>query len=84
MKIKLDIECTPEEVRSALGLPDVSSINEMMTEAVRKRMEDNLAQLDPDVLLRQWTQFGTHFSGQMTDQFMSMMRQAGSTGEKSE
>ncbi len=72
MKINIDIECTPEEARSFLGLPDLGPVNEMMVEEMGKRMQANMDSLDPDVLMRQWTSFG----GQMTEQFMGMMRQA--------
>ena len=75
MKIIMNIECTPEEARSFLGLPDLGPVNDMMVEEMSKRMQANMDSLDPDVLMRQWTSFG----GQMTEQFMGMMRQAAAT-----
>ena len=38
MKIKLDIDCTPEEARTFCGLPDVSQLNDLMIEEMKKRM----------------------------------------------
>lgn len=73
MKVKIDIECSPEEARSFLGLPDVTRINEAMVDEVVRRTEANLDSMEPEVLIRQWSAVG----GQMTNQFMDMMRQAG-------
>ena len=75
MKVNIDIECSPEEARAFLGLPDVSVLNERLVEEMVRRMEANMDSLDPDVLMKQWTTLG----GQMTNQFMDLMRQA-STG----
>ena len=75
MKVKLDIDCTPVEARAFFGLPDVSKVNDVMVEEMTKRMQENAASLDPEVLMRNWMSFG----GQMQDQFVSMMRQAGQT-----
>ena len=72
MKVKIDIECTPNEARTFLGLPDVSVLNDAMVEEMRKRMTENMEALEPETLMRNWTVFG----GQMTDHFMGLMRQA--------
>jgi hypothetical protein len=76
MKVTIDIECTPVEARAFLGLPDVSTLNDRMVEEMVRRMEANMDSLEPEALMRQWTAFG----GQMTDNFMSFMQQAASTG----
>jgi hypothetical protein len=69
MKVNIEIDCTPEEARSFLGLPDVTALNAQMTQEVFKRMEANMDSMEPDALMRQWSAFG----GQMTEQFMGMM-----------
>ena len=77
MKVNIEIDCTPEEARSFLGLPDVTALNETLMAEMQKRAEANMEQLDPEVLMRQWSAFG----GQMTNQFMDLMRNAaGPTG----
>lgn len=75
MKINLDVECTPEEARAFLGLPDVGPLNDVLVEEMGKRMQANMDSLDPEVFMRQWSSFG----GQMTEQFMGLMRQAAAT-----
>ncbi len=42
MKIKIDIECSPQEARAFMGLPDVTDINDVITQGLKKRMEENL------------------------------------------
>lgn len=42
MKFTIDIDCTPEEARAFFGLPDVSSVNEMIVEGLAKRTEENI------------------------------------------
>lgn len=38
MKINIEIECTPEEARSFMGLPDVSAANNVYVENLTKAM----------------------------------------------
>lgn len=39
MKINIEIECTPEEARNFMGLPDVSSANNIYVENITKAMK---------------------------------------------
>ncbi|MCK9540561.1 MAG: DUF6489 family protein [Novosphingobium sp.] len=39
MKVNVEIDCTPEEARRFLGLPDVSKANEVYVDAVAKAMQ---------------------------------------------
>ncbi len=39
MKVNVEFDCTPEEARRMLGLPDVSKANEAYGEAVAKLMK---------------------------------------------
>ena len=47
MKVQVEIDCTPEEARRFLGLPDVSKANEVYIDAIAKAMQgvSNLDQL---------------------------------------
>ena len=47
MKINIEIECTPEEARSFMGLPDVTQANDLYVENITKAMQgvSNPAQL---------------------------------------
>lgn len=39
MKLSVEIDCTPEEARRFLGLPDVSKANDVYVDAVAKAMK---------------------------------------------
>ncbi len=43
MKITIDIDCTPEEARALMGLPNVAPLNDAMTAHAKERMEKYLA-----------------------------------------
>ncbi|MCX7864084.1 MAG: DUF6489 family protein [Novosphingobium sp.] len=47
MKVNLQVDCTPEEARRFLGLPDVTEANAVYVERLKKAMEGvgNLEQL---------------------------------------
>ena len=39
MKINVEIDCTPDEARSFLGLPDVSKANDVYVDGISKAMK---------------------------------------------
>ena len=39
MKVHVEIDCTPEEARQFLGLPDVAEANEAYVDAIAKAMQ---------------------------------------------
>ena len=39
MKIHVEIDCTPEEARTFLGLPDVGKANQFYVDAISKAMK---------------------------------------------
>ncbi|MEM1379811.1 MAG: DUF6489 family protein [Pseudomonadota bacterium] len=49
MKITIDIDCTPEEARTFFGLPDVTGVNAVVTDALKSRMQDNIDTLSDPV-----------------------------------
>jgi hypothetical protein len=78
MKVTLDVECTPQEARAFLGLPDVSALNEHLVAEMKKRMDANLALAQPEELMKTWMAFG----GQASEQFMKLMTAAAGAGLK--
>lgn len=69
MKLNITVDCTPEEARAFLGLPDVSPINETLVALVKQRIEQNVELVSPEFYLKQWYSMG----GQATDSFMQML-----------
>jgi hypothetical protein len=54
MKLKLDVDCTPEEARAFLGLPDLRPIQATLSAEMERRMREALNAWSPDAALRQW------------------------------
>ena len=52
MKVKLEVDCTPIEARTFIGLPDVTVLNEHLIGEMRKRMDANVNMLQPDELMK--------------------------------
>ena len=72
MKMTIEIDCTPLEARTFLGLPDVSVLNDHLVQEMKTRMDTNMAMLQPDELMKNWMAFG----GQATEQFRILMTAA--------
>lgn len=58
MKINIEIDVTPAELRQFLGLPDVAGLQEDMIEYVRGRVARGAENFDPGDLLRESTAWG--------------------------
>ncbi len=78
MKLSLEVDCTPQEARAFLGLPDVTALNEHLVSEMKSRMDANIAMAQPEELMKSWMTFG----GQATDQFMKLMTAATQAGLK--
>jgi hypothetical protein len=59
MKVTINIDCTPEEARTFLGLPDFGPLQREVMESLRERMMKALAGTEPEALLKQWLATGT-------------------------
>ena len=81
MKISLDIDCTPDELRGFFGLPDVRPMQEQLLKEVEERMRANLTALDPEALVKTWLPAGLKGFEQLQEMFLNQMA-GGSAGKK--
>jgi hypothetical protein len=72
MKVKIEIDCEPAEARAFLGLPNVEPLNDHMVAEMKRRMDENIAAMQPDELMKTWTSFGL----QAQDHFRRLMESA--------
>ena len=72
MKVNIEIECEPAEARAFLGLPNVEPLNDHLVAEMQRRMDQNIAAMQPDELMKTWTSFGL----QAQDQFRKLMETA--------
>tara|TARA_Y100001934_G_scaffold121137_1_gene148098 strand:+ start:393 stop:653 length:261 start_codon:yes stop_codon:yes gene_type:complete len=64
MKFNITIDCTPEEAREFLGMPDVKEAQAMMLKA----LQENIGNMDADSIMKYWMPFmsgGSDISEQM-------------------
>ncbi len=78
MKIHVDIDCTPEEARTFLGLPDVEPMQEALMAEIQKRMMANLEAMEPEHLLKTWMPAGLQGWEQLQKAFWTQMSAAAS------
>jgi len=54
VKIKLDIETTPQELRAFFGLPDVEPLQKEMLDIIRHNVTTGIEGFDPMALMKPW------------------------------
>ena len=54
MKFSVDVDCTPEEARAFLGLPDVKPMQEQLMQELQERMTANIRAMEPEAMIRTW------------------------------
>lgn len=78
MKVTIEIDCTPEEARSFMGMPDVRPLQEEIMADLRKRMLEAAKGFEPDQVLKTW--MGA--SGESMEQMMKFWGQMAGTQGK--
>ncbi len=69
MKMRIEVECSPEEARRFMGLPDVTALNDQLVDEMGKRLQANMAMMAPDALMRSWMTMG----GQAQEAVMNLL-----------
>ncbi|RAI59038.1 DUF6489 family protein [Roseicella frigidaeris] len=84
MKVNVEIDCTPEEARRFLGLPDLRPMQDAVMAKVQQQMLDAVDALSPETLLKTWMPLAPQTPEQMREAMASMFRLftpgAGSSG----
>jgi hypothetical protein len=76
MKVKLDIDCSPEEARAFFGLPDVRPLQEKLMAEVEARLAAALKAMDPAEMLKTWLPATLKGWGELQEMFLAQMRGA--------
>jgi uncharacterized protein DUF6489 len=77
MKISLDIDCTPEELRGFFGLPEVAPMQERLMKDVEERMRAGLTALDAEAMVKTWLPTGLKGFEQLQEMFLGHLATAG-------
>ena len=80
MKVTIDIECTPEEARAFLGLPDLQPMQGALLGQLQERMSANLSAMDPETLFKTWLPAGLQNLEMLQRFFWSQMTGGGASG----
>lgn len=73
MKVTFNIDCTPEEARKFLGLPDVAPMQEAMMKELQAKMQDNVKAMDPETMMKTWFPMAVQNMTDMQKMFWGQM-----------
>ena len=82
MKFTVDIDCTPEEARQFLGLPNIAPMQDRMMKELEAKMQENIQNLDPETFIKTWMPITMESWGEMQKMFLSQMGMAPSVRPK--
>ena len=54
MKVRIEIDCTPDEARQFFGLPDVKPMQAALMGKIEAQMTEAVERFSPDAMLRTW------------------------------
>lgn len=82
MKVTINVECTPEEARAFMGLPDVAPLQQEMMDGLRGQMDKAAQAMNPEQVMKTIFPMGTEGVADMQKAFWSAMTGtgAGTTG----
>ena len=58
MKMTIEVDCTPEEARRFLGLPDVTPLNDHIVKELQSKVSANMTLLSGEEIMKNWMAFG--------------------------
>ena len=73
MKVTFDIECTPDEARAFLGLPNIAPLQDAMMKELEAKMQDNIRNLDPESFMKTWMPLTMESWGEFQKLFWAQM-----------
>lgn len=82
MRITIDVDCTPDEARRFLGLPDVAPMQSALIDEVHKRMVANLEAMEPETIVKTWLPIGLQGLESAQKLFWSQMQKAAAEAQR--
>jgi hypothetical protein len=79
MKFTVEVDCTPEEARQFLGLPDVKPMQDAAMAKLGQQMADAVASVTPEAMLRTWLPLSLWTPAQMQEAMSNMFKAPSST-----
>lgn len=73
MKFTVDVDCTPEEARQFIGLPNIAPMQDRMMKELEDRMLDQIKNMDPESFVKTWMPATIQGWGEMQKMFWAQM-----------
>ena len=82
MKVHIEMDMTPEEARTFMGLPDIQPMQQRMMDEMQARMKAAFDANDPEGMMRAWLPLGgadtfQKFQKAMWDSATAMLKKDG-------
>jgi len=75
MKVTVNVECSPEEARAFMGLPDVQPMQEALMKDLEERLRANIKSMSPEAMVNTWLPAGMQGAEQLQKMFWSQVQQ---------
>lgn len=69
MKVTINVDCTPEEGRTFMGLPNVADAQKAVVDEWQRQTLEAMQNMDPQTFFRTWMNGGTAMGADTWDQF---------------
>lgn len=73
MKFTVNVECTPEEARQFIGLPDIAPMQDRMMKELEARIQESIRTLDPETFVKTWMPATIQGWGEVQKMFWEQM-----------
>ncbi len=74
MKVRIEMDMTPEEARAFTGLPDVAPLQQQMLEEMQGRMRAAFDAGDPEAMMKAWMPFLGNNAGSGAETFQKFQK----------
>ena len=75
MKVTVNVECSPEEARAFMGLPDVRPMQEALMKDLEDRLRANMQAMNPEAMFKTWLPASMQGAEQLQKMFWSQVQQ---------
>src|SRR5579863_9471211 len=75
MKVTVNVECSPEEARAFMGLPNVQPMQEALMKELEERLRANIQSMSPETMVKTWLPASIEGAEQLQKMFWSQMQQ---------
>jgi hypothetical protein len=72
MKLNVEVDCTPQEARQFMGLPDVQPMQDAVMDRLQQQLVSNIEKVSPEALMQSWFSFNPKITEQFQDMFVAM------------